>query len=69
MIGLLRALLGMASAVARYVERKQLMQAGETKMVRNYLEATLLTVDRAMAARRGVDHSDDGVSGDPDNRD
>jgi hypothetical protein len=69
LIGLLRAILGLANVVARHIERRQLMAAGEAKMVASYLEATLVAVDRAMAARRSVDHSSDSVRDDPDNRD
>lgn len=69
LIVLLRALLGLASSVAKYVERKQLMEAGEARMVSNYLQGSLVAIDRAKRARHGVSHSDNSVRDDPDNRD
>jgi len=69
MIGLFKAFLMVTGAIARYVERKQLMDAGEAKHAREALEATLRAVDRAQRARRSVKHDADSVRDDPDRRD
>jgi hypothetical protein len=52
-----------------YVERKQLMDAGEARSVAAYLVLGRKQVEKAIAARRAVDHSPSGVSNDPNNRD
>tara|TARA_R110000824_G_scaffold11785_3_gene51722 strand:+ start:2143 stop:2358 length:216 start_codon:yes stop_codon:yes gene_type:complete len=52
-----------------YAERKQLMDAGEARAVSAHLVLGSKQVEKAIAARRAVDHTPSGVSNDPNNRD
>ncbi len=69
MIGLLRAIMGIAGAIASYIGDKQLMDAGEAKAISRNISATLEQIDKARAARKSVKHDADSVRDDPHNRD
>jgi hypothetical protein len=68
-MSLLSGVLKLGGVLARICEQKGLMNAGEAKAVAKANADALDRVNRAWAARRGVDHSSDAVRDDPDRRD
>ncbi len=63
------ALLKFTGAVLDYMERQRLIGEGERRQILKAREKMDDALDRANRARAGVDHSDDSVSNDPNNRD
>lgn len=66
---ILEAVLGFARALADYVERKQLMDAGEAKAIASQLESSLNAVQRAKSARGVAVDKFDASNGVPDDTD
>ena len=66
---ILEAVLGFARALAEYVERKQLMDAGEAKAIASQLESSANVLQRAINARRNAVDSFDANNGVPDDED
>ena len=59
----------LATAVLGYLERRQLIRAGERLQLEKAQKAMDDATNRAKRARASVDHSADSVSNDPNNRD
>ncbi|WP_022949523.1 hypothetical protein [Methylohalobius crimeensis] len=68
-LSILRGLLGLAEQLTEWLNRRQLLEAGESRAVARGLKDAQETIRRAQAARRGVRHDADSVRRDPDNRD
>lgn len=71
-LALLKAVLGFARALTTYLDRKQLMDAGEAKAIARQLESSLNALDRARKARANAvaDYDANGVRDeDPNLRD
>ena len=68
-VSLALSLLKITAAVINHIERHRLIKEGEERILYRQMEAMIDAIDRAERARLGVDHSPDGVSNDPDNRD
>lgn len=67
---ILEAVLGFARALASYVERKQLMDAGEAKALASQLESSANVLQRARRARDNAvrDYDANGLREDDPNR-
>ncbi|MBL4784188.1 MAG: hypothetical protein JKY49_02045 [Cohaesibacteraceae bacterium] len=58
---LLKGMVGVVLAIANFMERRQLMRAGEAVAIKSALEITNVRVREALEARRAsVRQSDDG---------
>ena len=68
-LSILSGVLKLGSVLARICEQRGLMDAGEAKQLAKATADALAQVERAVAARRTVDHSTDAVRDDPDRRD
>ena len=68
-MNILKAALSIADAIASYMERKQLLDAGAAIAIKDNLHDTLEKVRKADAARRAVQHDADSVHNDKNNRD
>ena len=68
-LSVLSGVLKLGSVLAEWCKNKGLMDAGEAKGIAKSNAASMAAVERAMAARRGVDHSAGSVSDDEFNRD
>lgn len=68
-LGLLKVVLGFASALTGYLRDKQLMDAGEAKAIAAQLESSLDAVERARKARNNAvaDFDANGVRDDDPN--
>ena len=63
------ALLKITGAIIKHIERRRLIKQGEELALFAQIEKMTDAIDRAERVRRGVDHSADSVSNDPNNRD
>ena len=68
-LSVLSGVLKLGGVIARIVEQKGLMDAGEAKQIARSNADAIDKIKRSLAARRGVDHSVDAVRDDPDRRD
>ena len=68
-LSILSGVLKLGSIIARICRDKGLMDAGEAKQLAKATADALAKVERAVAARRTVDHSTNAVRDDPDRRD
>ena len=68
-LGLLKTLLGLASAVADYMNKKQLLDAGEAKAISEGLTKANEIVKNANKARLSASRSFDDRNGLPDEQD
>jgi len=66
---ILEAVLGFARALAEYVERKQLMDAGEAKAIASQLESSANVLRNARMARDNAVSNFDDNGGVPDDED
>lgn len=66
---ILKAVLGIAGAIASYMERQQLLDAGAAIAIKDNLNDTLVKIRKADAARNSVKHDHDSVRDDSNNRD
>lgn len=64
----LKLVLEIAAAVTSYMERKQLLDAGEASAIANNLKDSQRKLSLALEARRNVKHDSDDVKNDPNNR-
>lgn len=69
-LSLVKALFGIISSIASYLERKQLIDVGRADAIREVLDEKIDNIRKADAARRAANDDDaDGVLDDPNNRD
>ena len=68
-VSLLRAILGLASTLANYLQSKQLMDAGEAQAVIKSLEHAQNAITKANKARDISEHDFDARDGVPDDSD
>ena len=68
-LSILSGVLKLGSVIARICEQRGLMDAGEAKQLAKTQTDALAKVERAINARRTVNHSADSVRDDPDRRD
>lgn len=69
MLGLIKALLSIASSLSEYAQQRQLIDAGEAKALLRGIKDADEAIARAARIRAGVDHSPGSVRDDPNNRD
>lgn len=67
-LSILKGLIGVVNAIAKYLSDKQLIDAGEARAVSKSLQETIKTIRRADRAADNIDDSADGVLQDPNNR-
>lgn len=68
-LSILSGVLKLASILARYAERRGLMNQGKVNAMAKANDKALKNVAKAQVARRSVRHDADGVRDDTDNRD
>lgn len=66
---LIASIIGLAYSVTKYLEKRRAISQAEAVIIKDNLYDTLQKIDKALAARRSVDHSPDRVRDDPRNRD
>lgn len=66
---ILSAILSIGKALATLIERKQLLDAGEARLLAENLDDSLDILARALAARRAVGSDPDGLRSDKYRRD
>jgi hypothetical protein len=64
----LKLILQIAGAVTQYMERKQLLDAGEASAIARNLKESQRKLSLALEARRNVTHDADDIKNDPNNR-
>lgn len=68
-LSLVLAFVKLANLALGYASDRQLMDAGAAKAIAVNLQGTIDAIDKAMAARRAVQHDVQSIANDPDNRD
>lgn len=66
---LIASIIGLAYSVTKYLEKRRAISQAEAVIIKDNLHDTLQKIDKALAARRSVDHGPDSVRDDPRNRD
>ncbi len=69
MLKIVEALFSIINAIANYLERKQLIDAGRALALKEYAEDQLEKIRAAEKARRDVSNDSDSLRDDPNNRD
>ncbi len=65
---ILKLVLSLASSIAQYMERKQLLDAGEARQIAKNLTAASRKVEAAVKARNNVVHISEAAKHDKNNR-